>query len=317
MPQARGFFEKLNLVFESTYGTTPTINDGDMVSLPFNSIGIGSSENMIDPETINHAQRFETEPSFGNISVEGPVSVPFDVTNMGYWFKLMFGAPTTTGAGPYEHEFTPSNTNPSATLESGFSDINSYHLFDGIKVNRMSFNFAVDTELTVDMDLLGSSETVGVSTQDNTPVEEVLTRFQAKDIVMKEGGVTVAVATEVSIEVDNGLADDVYALSSNGFRVDLPEQKMMVSGSAKLIFEDQTYYNQAISGDETSIEITATRGTNIVTFLLPEVRFPRTPLERSGHGPVYHTINFKAYFQDSSEGYPIVVTLTNDKASYA
>ena len=317
MAQARGFFEKLLMVFESTYNTTPTISDGDMVALPFDSISLGSNENMLDPETINHAKRFEVEPAFGNISVEGSVTVPLDVTNIGYWLKLLLGAPVTTGVGPYLHTFTPANDTPSVTLEDGFTDNDDYFLFSGVKINSFSTTLAVDSVLTADINLLGASEATATSTEDNTPVEEVLNRFQAKNVVLKEGGVTVANCTEVSLEISNELADDVYTLSSNGFRVSLPETKFMVSGSGKFLFENLNLYNKAIAATETSIEIELTNGTNILKFIMPEVKFPRQPLERNSMGPVYLPINFKAYHQDDAGGTSLTVELTNDKSSYA
>jgi len=316
MAQARGFFEKILMIFESTYATTPTISDGDMVQLPFDNVSLGSNENMLDPETIN-GRRDQVEPAYGNISVEGSITVPMDVTNIGYWFKLLLGAPVTTGAGPYLHTFTPQNDTPSVTIEDGFTDNDDYFLFSGIKINSMSMNFAVDSILTADINLLGSAEVTATSTEDNTPVEEVLERFQAKNVVFKEAGVPVATCTEVSLEISNDLADDVYALSSNGFRVSLPETKFMVSGSGKFLFEDMALYNKAINGTETSVEIELTNGTNILKFIMPEVKFPRQPLERNSMGPVYLPIDFKAYFQDDAGGTSLKVELTNDKSSYA
>ena len=318
MPQARGFFEKLNFIFESTYNTQPTISAGDMVSLPFISNNVGSSENMIDNETIIVGQRWEGEPAFGNISVEGPISVPFDVLNMGYWLKLLLGAPTTTGTGPYVHTFEPSADSPSATIETAFTDINRFHRFNGVKINKMALNFAVDTMLKVDMDMLGGKEAASAGTTlDATPQEETLTLFNARDISVKIGGVTVGIIKEINLNIDNVLADDVYTLSSNGFRYSLPETKLMLSGDAQVLFLDSTYTDMAVNGTETSVEIIATRGTNTLSILLPEVKFPRQPLQRDGHGPIYYPMNFKGYFQDAAEGVPLRVVLTNDKTSYA
>lgn len=317
MPQARGFFEKLLMVFESTYGTTPTINDGDTVALPFDTLSLGSNENMLDPETINFGRRFDVEPAFGNISVEGSATIPVDVTNIGYWLKLLLGAPVTTGAGPYTHTFEPSTDTPSVTLEDGFTDVNAYFLFSGVKINSMSFSFAVDSILTADVNLLGSAETTAVATEDNTPVEETLERFQAKQVVVKVGGSTVGIVQEINFEINNDLDDSVYTLSSNGFRVSLPETRFSINGSAKILFEDLTYYNQAIAGTETSIDIELTNGTNQLNISMPEIKFPRQPLERNGMGPVYENLNFRAYYQDDAGGVPISVELINDKASYA
>jgi hypothetical protein len=318
MPQARGFFERVALIFESTFNTTPTVTTGDMVAMPMNSIGLGSDENMIDPETIIPTKRWESEPIFGNISVQGPITVPMDVRYIGYWFKLLFGAPTTTGAGPYTHTFEPSTETPSATIETGFTDIAKYLVYNGVKINSMSMNFTVDTELTVEMDLLGGKELASSGTAlDSAPVEHTITRFNAQDIVLKKGGVTVAIARSVGLNINNGLVDDVYTLSSGGFRHSLPEAKLMIGGTAELLFIDTEWTDLAINGTEFDLEISMATGAHSLTITLPEVKMRRQPIQRNGHGPMYVAVDFKAYFQDDVAGLPISVELINDVTDYA
>lgn len=315
MAQARGFFETLKLVYESTFNTTPSITPGDMIILPMNSNSLGSSENMIQPATIR-GNRYEVEPAFGNISVQGSVTVPLDVRNIGYWLKLMLGSPTTSGVGPYDHLFVPATTNPSATLEAGFSDIGRYHRFSGCKINSMTFNFAQDQELTVDIDLLGGNEVYAASTLDSSATELTFKRFNARDLQLQKGGVSIAIITELNIEMNNNMAEDIYPIGNNGFRNSLPEGVFVVSGSFTAMYEDATIYNEMINGTETSIQATLTNGTDVIDFNIPELKFPRQPPERSDGGPVFLPVEFVAYYQDSAEGAPIEITLTNDVTSY-
>ena len=319
MPQARGFFEKLLMVFESTYNTTPSISPGDMVLVPFNrNNNLGSDENMIDAETIIPGKRYETEPIFGNISVAGGFTVPMDVRYIGYWLKLLLGAPVTSGAGPYTHTFEPSSDSPSVTLESGFTDISRFHVFNGIKVNRFSATFEVDTELTAEIDLLGGKELASSGTTlDASPVEQTITRFNAKNVTLKEAGSPLAICKSVTVNIDQGLADDVFTLNSGGFRYSLPEGKMMISGTANLLFLDSTYPDKAIAGTETSLEIECTQGAHTLTITLPEVKFKRKPITRDGWGPMYFEMEWKAYYQNNAAGVPITVELVNDVTDYA
>lgn len=318
MPQARGFFEKVLLIFESTYNTQPSISDGDMVAMPINNIGLGSDENMIDSETILPGRRTESEPIFGNISVQGPITAPLDVRYFGYWLKLLLGAPTSTGSGPYTHTYKPGTDTPSVTIEDGFTDIDRYHKFNGIKINSMALSFTVDTELVAELDLLGAKEVASAgSTVDASPQEHVLTRFSAQDVVLKRGGSAVAIARSANLSISNELADDVYTLSSGGFRHSLPETKLMVSGGAELLFVDSTWTDLAVNGTEFDLEFYMTVGAHSLKFTLPEVKMRRQPVQRNGSGPMYIAVDFKAYFQDSSEDTSIVVELVNDVASYA
>lgn len=318
MPHARGFNEKVLIAFENTYNTTPSIVSGDAIAMPFNRMGIGSDENMIDPETIYPGERWETEPIFGNISVQGPATVPMDVRYIGYWLKLLLGAPTTTGAGPYTHTFEPGPDSPSITLETGFTDIARYHVFNGVKINSMGLNFTVDSELVCEMDLLGGKELPSSgSTLDANPTTHTLTRFNAPDVVLKKNGATVAIARSVGLNISNELADDVYTLSSGGFRESLPEKKLMVSGTAELLFLDSEWTDLAVNGTEFALELSMVTGPHSLKFILPECKMRRQPIQRDGFGPMYVAVDFKAYYQDSVEGFPIVVELINDVTDYA
>lgn len=316
--QARGFFEDLRIIFESAYNTTPSLSDGDMVQIYRNAGGLDSDENMIDPETIIPGQRDMSEPVFGNISVGGSLTVPVDVRLIGYWLKLLLGAPTTTGTDPYTHVFSPGTDTPSMTIDEWHSDIPSSRVFNGVKINTMTFNFEVNTELTAELELLGGKENASSATPlDDAPSNHTLTRFNAKSIVFKQGGSTVALAKSLNVVISNDLYEDNYTLSSNGFRTELVEQRFMVDVSGTIILESETWLDYAINNTELDIEIELTRGSHTLTFTMPEVLLRRVPLERNGHGPIYIPIEGKAFYQDSVEGSTLQVELVNDVSSYA
>jgi hypothetical protein len=316
MTQARGFNKTARGMFEVTYGTTPAIASNEMVQLPFNSFTIGSDEELISPATIR-GNRFDAEPAFGNISVAGSATVPLDVRNIGYWLKLLLGAPVTTGSGTYTHTFDPSATLPSMSMEVGFSDISSYHIFDGVKVNGMSMSFQKSQELTAEIDMLGKAETVATSTADAYAKQLVFDRFNAKGISLKKGGSAITTVRKLDISIRNDLASDIYCIDGTGFRNSLPETGFTVEGSMEVLFEDQVIYNQAINGTETSLQVTLTSGTNTLVIDIYELKFPRKPPNSSGNAPVFLDLPFKAYFQDNAQNVPIRVTLVNNVSSYA
>lgn len=315
--QSRGFLEQLKIVYESTYGTTPTLSPGDSVKIPFNENQLGSDENMIDPATVT-GYRWEVEPAFGNISVAGPLTIPFDVRYIGYWLKLLLGSPTTVDNldGTFTHTFEPGNSMPSMTIETGFTDIGTYHRFTGCKANNFSTTLAVNQELTANIELIGASESTDTTSFDSSALELIFNRFNAKSIIIKEAGSTVAIVKELELEIDNDIYDDSYTLSSGGFRVSAPEQAFKVSGNMTVLYENDYFYNKAINGEETSLDITLTQDIHSLNIKINELKFPRTPPERSGMGPIHLKIPWKAYFQDGASGFPLTATLTNDVSSY-
>ena len=316
MTQARGFFKTVRGIFEDTFGTTPAVSSGDMIQLPFNDFQIGSSEDMIDPQTIR-GNRYQAEPSYGNISVQGNAVIPLEVRSIGYWIKLLMGSPTTTGSGTYTHVFSPGNSNPSMTMEQGFSDITVYQYFTGCKVNSMSLQFAKGQELVANIDILGKDETTGSSSLDAYAEELVFDRFNAKEISLKKGGDAITTISSLTVNISNDLDQSIYTIDGTGFRHSLPETNFMVDGEFTVLFEDLDIYNEAIANTETSFQVTLTNGSYSLVVDIYEVQFARTPVDSAGAAPVTLTFPYRAYYQDNAQGVPIKMTLVNDVSSYA
>lgn len=316
MTQARGFFKKMNLIWEDTYGTTPSIASGEMISLPFNDESLGSEEEMINPQTIT-GTRYGVEPAFGNISVQGAVTVPLDVRNFGYWLKMILGAPTSTGSGTYTHVFEPETTIPSASVEIGYDDITVYRPFTGIKANSMSLSFQKSIELVANIDLMGKNEgDAAESSIAVSPKTLVFDRFNAKGVSLKKGGDAITTVRKVDLTVGNDLATDIFCIDGTGFRNSLPETNFVVQGSIEVLFENSTIYNEAVNGTETSLQITLASGTNSLVLDIYELKFPRKPPTSSGSAPVFLELPFIAYYQDNAQGVPFRATLINNVATY-
>jgi hypothetical protein len=316
MTQARGFFKKMNLIWEANYGVTPAIASGEMVSLPFNDESLGSEEEMINPQTIT-GTRFGVEPAFGNISVQGAVTVPLDVRNFGYWLRMILGDPSTSGSGTYTHTFNPATTIPSASVEIGYDDITVYRPFTGVKANSMSMSFQKSIELVANIDIMGKSEAAAAgSSIAISPKTLVFDRFNAKGVSLKKGGATITTVRKVDLTIRNELATDIFCIDGTGFRHSLPETNFVVEGSIEVLFEDSTIYNEAVNGTETSLQITLASGTNSLVFDVYELKFPRKPPTSSGSAPVFLELPFIAYYQDNAQGVPFRATLINNVANY-
>lgn len=314
MTQARGFLEQLLYVAESTYGTTP--GTPSAVKLPFNTMGLASAQNLIDPGTIT-GHRKQVRPGIGNITVSGDIVVPVDVRAIGYWLALAIGTPTTSGTDPYTHTFKPGLSLPSAVLESGFSTpFAHYALFNGCKVNQMSFSFGGDGELVSTVSVMGAKETAGTSPVDADPTAVEFDRFNNFQASITEGGAAIATVTQLDLTINNGL-DGEPTIGSAGVRADLAEGMMTVSGTLKALFADQALYNKAINNTESSIVLTLTSDSHSLALTLPEIVYERNGLERNGAAGVYVSLPFRAYYDDAVEETSMQAVLVNDVASYA
>lgn len=93
--QGKGYASQIVIDFETTFGQDPVSPNG--LRIPFNTCELKGAQAFIDPATIRNS-RSAVAPGLGRLTVEGPMVVPMCYKSLGYFFKAMFGAPTTTNA---------------------------------------------------------------------------------------------------------------------------------------------------------------------------------------------------------------------------
>jgi len=217
----------------------------------------------------------------------------------------------------YQHVFKPGDLNPSWTIEDGWSNPAHYSRFTGMKLNSMGMEFGGDGELTASLDLLGASESVATAVLDAATDVHGFTRFNNFQASIKEAGVSVTNVATGSISINNNLDGDVYVIGGGGFRGSIPEGLMDVSGNIRTLFEDQTLYNKAVNGTESSIQLTLANNGYSLDFLFNELQYKREGVDRNGPAGVYVNMPFEAYYDDHADAAAVVATLVNDVASYA
>ena len=313
MTQAIGRAARLIAGFETVYGTTPTAPA--CVVLPFISNGVKSTQSQTGSEVIT-GTRDPVEPSLGNVKVAGAVVAPVDVTAIGYWFKSLLGAPTSTGTATCTHIFTTrATTIPSMILETQHTDIGLYRLNNGCKVSSLSMSFGGDGELSVSMDIIGSKETI-TATAVATATTISLTKFNNFQAVLKEGGATAANCTAVDFKIEAGLDDTGYVIGGGGYLGQLPEGMYTITGTVKAFFENATLLNKAINGTESSLQITLINGVYSLDILLSELKYERSSPSIENSKGILIELPFTAYYQDDANNTACKVTLINTQASY-
>lgn len=315
MTQAKGAKARVLLDFETTFNTDPAGIATSAIKLPINSCNVASSQNTTAPATIT-GQRDPVEPIMGNVECNGDIVVPVDYTTFGYILKALFGAPTTTGeTAPYLHKFKPGDVQPSLVIEKGFQDVTQYMKYNGCKVSKLSLSVGGDGELTATVSFMGAKETVGTSSVSSSPVVPTMDRLGHFNASLKIDGSAVAIATNVTIDIDCGLNGD-FAIGSNGFRSAVNEGLMTVGGNITAFFEDATYLNKAIAGTAVAIELALTSGTNILKFSMPEVKFARKSPAIDGPAGIKQELAYNAYYKSNADDVAIVVSLTNATETY-
>jgi hypothetical protein len=315
MTQARGSKSQVVIDFESSFGVNPSSVKG--ILMPFNSCAIQAKQTLTDAATIR-GNRSQAAPIVGKTDVSGDIVVPVDEKAFGYWLKAFCGAPITTGTGdPYTHVFKPGNTQPSLVIDKEFNDIGQYLLYNGCKVNQIKMTLGGDGELTATVSIMGSKETSGTAAYDAAPTSLTFSRFGNFQGSVKEGGSSIAYLSQMELTVSGNLNGDQYCIGSNGFRTDLPEGLISVTGSITALFQDAALMNKAINGTESSLELALTSGTHSLTIAIPELIYERQTPGISGPQGITIQLPFRGYYDNNANAASIMFTLVNDVASYA
>lgn len=315
MAQAKGVkAQLLGAVAETTYGSDPV--SVSAIVLPINSSAIRGAQNINAPATIRN-NRNPVQPFLGNINVAGDVVIPVDLVNMGWWLKMFFGAPTTTGAtSPYTHVFKVPSALDSWVFEQGYTDVGKYQKFNGCKVKSIAFKFGGDGELTASISITGSKETLGNSSMDSSPDTETFTRLNQFQAAIEEGGSAVATVKELELTLSNELDEDTYVIGGAGIRGSLPEGLCQVSGRIKAMFEDWTLYNKAVNGTESSLKVTLTSGSYSLVLYAPEILYARNAPGIETPGGIWMDAPFQGYYDNNADATVLKATLVNTKAAY-
>lgn len=314
MSQAMGVYSGVRFIPETTFNTTP--DSGTVRSLPFNSCTLAASQNRTAPATMT-GRRDPVEPIMGNINVSGGLTVPLDANAFGWILAMAFGNPTTTtvSTGVYQHVFKPGTTQPSVSIEKAFSN-GDYFVNSGVKVSSMGFSFGGDGELTVDVQMLGCNETIDDDPLSDNPTAVTLDRFNNFQAVLKVDNAEVAVATELTLDINFGLDEEGYAIGGNGFRSRINEGLLELTGSMTAFYDDDTYIQKAMNNTTTALQVKLTKGTSSLTIDLPEVQFPRKSPTIEGSAGIMQNLDYGAFYKNNASGTSIQFTLINGTASY-
>lgn len=315
MADQKGSTAQILIGFESTYKTAPA--DGYQVKVF--SCDVLPSKGQ-EASAVLTGSRNPVAPDDDKENVAGSIVVPPDSLIMPYWLNAMFGAPTTTGTDPYTHEYKIGDTMPSFTLEKGFTDLatDKFERLLGCKTSSMAVSFSPDGELRITLNVLGASGSLENSAFDASPTVLSLARLKKTQAAVEEGGASLGYATEVSINVDFGLDDGKFVISSDLVRDSIPEGIVSVTGNLKAIFRDSTLLDKAINGTESSLKITLTGSASSVLELeIQELSYAKNGVPIEGPQGLIQSLDFTGYYDDGSEASAIVARVTNAVISYS
>jgi hypothetical protein len=322
MPQARGTQTTSALVEEATYKTTPVTPAGQKLYLTANTVQ--AQQNRLDSNTLA-ASRERDQPIAGNINVSGSLDFEIGAEWIGTLMKHILGTNATTGANPYTHTMELGDLPVGMIIEKDFgSNIsgNRYQYFNGCRVASAQFEFPQEGFPTGSVAIVGAKETNDSSPLDASLDDNGNTPFSAFDASIEEGGSSIAIVTQASINVNNGLDESTFVIGGAGERSALPEGFATVTGSLTALFESTTLLDKAINGTESSLKITLSRGTGLgsagnesIEFFVQQLLYERVSPPITGPAGILVTLPFKSYLNSDGVTSALQVTIKNAVAT--
>lgn len=320
--QAMGVYTKTVLIPEEALRTLPSTLDGKGYILPFNSNTLSSTQNTTTPSTMS-GRRDATEPIYGNIDVSGNLTIPLDTVACGVLFASAFGKPTTTEATGvasgvkklYTHIFKPSKEQPSFAVEKIFNN-GICSVVKGVKINKLSFNFGGDGELTVGADVIGCDEEIKDTQTSKSPKEISINRLNNFQASLLIDGEETAVVTDMSLEIAFGLDGNSYTIGGKGYRSRINEGLIEPSGNLTAFFDDKKFLDKAMKAETTKIQVKFKKGDHELLIDLPEVMFSRkTPAIENATGLV-QKLDYHGFYKENKDNSCIKITLINETEEY-
>jgi hypothetical protein len=313
MARAYGANAQLLGKFETVYGTPPS---GNYIKFPFVSSDLGSEQGLIASDLLGQG-RDPSQPIRDVIRVEGNVVVPVDLRNFGHWLKALFGAPTTTGTGPYTHAFVSGAASlPSLALEVGIPEVPIFFMESGVRVNSAQLSFARSGAANATLNCIAQGESDATTTGGGTPTMATLTRFNQFQGSIKKDGLQLGNVTGAQLTYTNNL-ERIETIRSDG-KIDGADPTIAaLTGNIEVRFADTALIDAAT--DNTPMELAFAYiidADKSLTFTAHEVYLPKPKLAISGPGGVQATFDWQAA-KATSPARMLTVVLKNDVASYA
>jgi len=250
------------------------------------------------------------------VTADGDVMVPIDAEAFGFWLKAAFGDPTTTGVGPYTHEFTSGNwTLPSLSIETGMPEVPRFAMYSGCVLDQLSWQVQRSGLLTATARLVAQGETVATTTSVGTPAELALQRFGHFNGAISRNGTALGNVVSAEITYSNNL-DRIETIRSDG-KIDGADPSIAaLTGRIEVRFADQTLVTQAINGEacEISFAYVLPSGESF-TFTAHAVYLPIPRIEISGPQGVQASFDWQAA-KANSPARMCTATLINDIEAY-
>lgn len=313
----RGIATQLLFKDEVSYGVLPS---GNWTPTLFYTHSLEEKEPYQDDNVIGQAQnnnRDVNAPEPGLPQLAGDLDVPLDLAHVGYWLRMLFGAPSTSGSSPnFIHVWNSgSEVLPHRSLEMKLAS-NLFYQYTGL----LAGGFSVDVSKAAGFEhimlkMMGRREAKTTSSVGGTPTAIIARETVVKAIAqVKIAGSLTGDLLTIKGDYDNGAVPqdflgDTYPL---GHDLDNPAKW---GGAITARFRNATIYDLARIKGSQSLEILWSNNANrSLSLFSTNCRLEPFGVPIAGTGAIQSSFNFRA--EQSSSAPMLTATLKSPTATF-
>lgn len=299
---ADGSRHSMRMVEELLYGVTPDTPVFTPIRHTGTTLGL-SKENLQSNELRDDRQIADFRG--GAYNVAGDISIELSYGSFDEILEGLLGGTWTAD------ELTAGVVRRSYTIERFFADLagadKPYHRFTGVEFNTLALQVNANAMITGTIGVLGSDmETdtalITGATYDAATTTRPMDSFTGS---LTEGGVPIAVVTEVTLNVNNGLSTRYVVGQRNSIRPSIGRSN--VTGTLTAYFENSLLLDKFINDTPSSLAFTLPDGSaNELEFELPRIVYTGGQPDVTGEGPITLSMPFQAT-RDPVSGTNIII----------
>ena len=326
MGTGQSYFRDL-IFFEEdvAYGTLGTVG----YKLRVNEL-TPRSEQAVMTNMVYTGSRMPAPPFRDLNSVGISFSCPMYLDEIGWILKHGIGEPnsvtTTTTAhtgkvGYYDNSGLELGDLPDGcSFEIGYTDLDTplYHQFSGGRINELTIPFGAGGPAAISVNAICQDDDPAQTSRiDASPTEYTTDALSQTDIsAITEGGGASTIVLGGEIRINNNLDSSLHTVGNSGLIAELPTGVASVTGTTRMMFQDNTQIDKVTDWTESSLGVTWTLSTHSLAITVPELKYNRTvPVPGSGSGLILD-MSWEAFVGDHADATLLKYVLTNSVPAY-
>ena len=306
MSAAQNSRPQISYITEVTYGTTPATPT--MIAIPVNTFNLVLEKGVIEDNGLYPDEQIRTIRQ-GDRMVSGEMAVDLRETDFDPFLEAAMRSAWSTNT------LKVGTTPKYFTMEHGSLDINQYQVFTGVTVNTLGISVSAgdNNPIAATFGLMGRdmnalSGTTIADTLTAASGNEPFDHYAGNGLRIADTGGALAdfCVSSFELNIDRGY-EARYCIGDNATKAPIAGMAN-ISGSLTAYFENANLVNRFLNETNTALQLQVGKGSDIMTFLLPKVKFMSagTPLS-SNTGAKFVEIEFTAQY-DTVEASSLTIT---------